>query len=231
MRFNKIIILAMFALTISLQGKGQPFHYGQPKQRQIFFEGNSLFNQQINQSGHYGFYIPSSVYNNLRSTYRLAYFSHAIGSETQTLINSKVSTNLSPYVKYGDVVVIWEGTNDMSNNSLSGQAAFDLLVTFVTTVRGYGAEVVVCTVTARDKAGDAADLMTRIGDYNTLVRNNSVTYNYTVCDLAADPLFDARADCSNTTYYDADKIHLATAGQDQVITLLTSTLTTLLASL
>jgi len=203
---------------------------GIPRQRNIIFEGNSLFNYMSNAGGLFGFYIPQGVYNNVKGSYVLAYTSFAISGRNQTQINSSISTNIAPLVKFKDVIIVWEGTNDLYTNGLSGQAAYDNLTTYVNMVRAYGAIVIVCTVIARDGATDSADLMTRIGDYNTLVRNNAGSLGITVCDLAADPLFDTRADASNATYYNADKIHQTTAGQDRVITLLSTTTTSVLAA-
>jgi hypothetical protein len=222
--------LILFLLLISTFCEAQTNYYGTPRQRNLFFEGNSLMNHQINSGGIGGQYVPTSVYNNVKTSYTLVFNSYAISGRNQTQINASISTNIAPFIKYRDIIILWEGTNDMYTNGLTGQQAYDNLATYVNTVRGYGAIVIVCTVIARDYALDAADLMTRIGDYNTLVRNNASSLGITVCDLAADPLFDARADASNTTYYNADKIHQATAGQNAVITLITSTLTTVLSA-
>ena len=48
--------------------------------------------------------------------------------------------------------------------------------------------------------------------YNTLVRNNAATYNYTVADYCALPEFDVQADASNTEFYYTDGIHPVSAG-------------------
>jgi hypothetical protein len=198
-------------------------------QRRIIFEGNSLMNYSAEPLFLFGHYIPQTVYNNVRTAhFKLAYTSYAISGRTQTLINASLSTNITPFVKAGDIILIWEGTNDMGVNALSGAAAFANVVTYLNTVAPYGVKVVLCTVIARDMTGDAADLMTRIGDYNTLIRNSASTYGYTVCDLAADTHFDARADASDATYYNADKIHQALVGQDLVISLMTTSVNTLI---
>jgi hypothetical protein len=124
--------------------------------------------------------------------------------------------------------VLWEGTNDIYANSLTGAQAWAKVVTYISAVVATGAQLVICTIIARDYSGEPAGVMdTEIPAYNTLVRANTAL-GYTVCDLAADSHFDARADASNTTYYNADKLHLALTGQNLVATLLTAHITPLL---
>lgn len=195
------------------------------RQRKLIFEGNSLSAFAVNSSFANGYYIPQAVYTNVKATHLpLVYTCLAISGRNQTQINTDIETNIRPIAAPGDIIVLWEGTNDMYTNGLSGAVAYANLVTYINTVKTYGARVVVCTVIARDYALDRADLMTDVDSYNNLVRSNASSLGITVCDLAADPLFDTRADASNGTYYNGDKIHQATAGQDQMITLMTTTL-------
>lgn len=193
---------------------------GIPRQRQIFFEGNSLFARATGGSVDNGHFIPVSIYDAVRSGRTLAYRSLAIAGRTQTQINSSLSTNILPHARYNDVIVLWEGTNDMYVNDLSGAAAYANLVTYRDAVVALGAKLVVCTVIARDYVDDDADLMDRIDAYNALVMANSSLFT-AVCALHQDAAFNARADASNLTYYNADKIHQAQGGQDLVVTLLT----------
>lgn len=176
------------------------------------------------------FYVSNAVWTNVKTSYPGVFWRYPLSGQTQTTINSNFSTKVQPYGKYNDVVVLWEGTNDLNVNGLSGADAYANVVTYVGYAHAIGLKVLVCTVIARDGATDAADLMTRIGDYNVLMRANSAGADG-VCDLGADAMFDARADCSNATNYSADKIHIVQAGQTNVINLITTSLTTLLASL
>jgi lysophospholipase L1-like esterase len=117
----------------------------------------------------------------------------------------------------------------MRVNGLTGAQAYANLVTYANTVRALGIKLVICTVIARDLAGDPADLMnTRIPDYNTLLRANYASISDAFCDLAASPLFDTRADASNTTYYQTDKLHLTAAGEDAIEALITTAVTPLI---
>lgn len=197
-------------------------------QRRIFFEGNSLMNCAINFGGTGGQYIPNQVYSGLTKS-KLAMFSYAISGRNQTQINAALPTNIYPYLLEGDLIVLWEGTNDMYTNGLSGADAYANLVTYSTAVRSRGAKLIVCNVIARDFSGDAADLMnTRIPAYNQLTRDNSSSICDAFVDLASYPEFDTRSDASNLTYYNADKIHQATAGQTLVINGLISAIQPLL---
>lgn len=194
---------------------------GIPRQRNIFFEGNSLFARATGGALDGGHFIPLSIYNTVRTARILAYQSFAIAGRTQTQINSSLSTNITPRAKYDDVIVLWEGTNDMYVNDLSGAAAYANLVTYRDAVVALGAKLVVATVIARDYVDDDVDLMDRIDAYNALVMANTSLFE-AVCPLHQNAAFNARADASNLTYYNADKIHQAQGGQDLVVTLLTA---------
>lgn len=198
-------------------------------QSNIFFEGNSLTALDNNSTAVGGQYLAQKVYSNIIATKsRIAMTSFAVSGRTQTMINASIATNITPNLKAGDYIVLWEGTNDMGVNALSAADAFANVVTYVNAVKALGAIVIVGTVAARDMTGDAGDLMTRIDAYNVLVRAGASTYGYTVADIAASTLFDTRADASNATYYKADKIHMATAGQDAAALIFSNTITPLL---
>jgi hypothetical protein len=228
---KKILLSVLLCLVVAFTFSQSAIR-GFPRQRNIIFEGNSLSNFNSNSSVLNNHYVPRGIYDNQTGTYHpLAFTSFAISGRNQTQINASITSNIAPLCKKNDVIFLWEGTNDLNTNALSAAAAYANVVTYIQTVQGYGAVVIVGTVLARDFTGDAADLMTRIDSYNALVRSGAATYGYTVCDLAADPLFDTRADASNATYYNGDKLHQTTAGQDRVITLASTTMGTVLASL
>lgn len=197
--------------------------------RRLIFEGNELFNRYPDpyiQSD--GYYIPKRVYalTGARDE-QYTFVNFSISSQTQTIINVELARRIKR-IQSGDVVVIWEGVNDLFANSLTGAQGFANLLTYIQAVKAVGATVVVCTIIARDKAGDAAGLMnTEIPAYNSLVNSNAVSEGYTVCDLAADARFNARADASSADY-NADKFNLSLAGQNYVAGLITTHLATIL---
>jgi hypothetical protein len=207
------------------------YSLGNKIQRKIFFEGNSLFNYDANSTPiNQSFYVPQGIYNGRTYSSGLAYQCYAVGGQQQTTINSNLSVNIIPFIRQGDVIFLWEGTNDLNIGGLTGLQAYNNVLTYANAVIPLGVKLIVGTVLARDKTTDAADLMTRIGDYNTLLRNNAASVGYTVCDFAADTHFDERADASNATYYNADKVHLIQAGYDIIISMGITTLNAILNS-
>lgn len=201
---------------------------GNYRQRKLVFQGNSLFNTGVNHVTNGLRYTTLAIYDNIRAVKTFAYFDYSVAGADQLDINALISSQITGRLSASDIVTIWEGTNDLAHdNALTGQAAYNNLVAFCSAVRNQGAKLVVCTAIARDLAGDAADLMTRIGDYNTLVRNNQSSICDALCDLGANANFDARADCANGTYYAADKLHLVQGGQDLTVSLITTSIQTL----
>ena len=196
--------------------------------RKLIFEGNSLTDLGQDGGPVYGQYVPLTIYNNVKASHTLVYSCYAISGRTQTQINASLSTNITPYIRPGDIIINWEGTNDLFVNALSANDAYANLVTYANTVRNLGAKLIIGTVIARDYVSDPGDLMDRIDAYNVLVRTNASSICEAVCDLGADAMFDTRADTANGTNYKADKVHLATAGQNNVISLMTTTLNTIL---
>jgi hypothetical protein len=220
MRLIKILLLSVILISSCVAQRQQPH-----RQRKLVFQGNSLFDTNVNHTINGLKYVTLKIYDNIRAVKTFAFFDFSVSGQDQTTINTLISTQISTFVKSGDIVVIWEGTNDLAHdNALTGAAAYAKLVTFIQACQAVGAKVIVCTAIARDLSGDAADLMTRIGDYNTLIRNNYVSLGVTLCDLGVDTHFDARGDCANATYYDTDKLHLVQTGQDLVASTITTSI-------
>jgi len=190
------------------------------KQRKLFFEGNSLFDlgsADSSATSNYGFeYVPSQAYSQLLGN-NLAMFSFAISGQTGTQILAAASSKIMNNLQSNDIVVYWEGTNDMYLNALSGASAFANVVGWLNLVTTKTNKIIIGTVTARDYVSDPGDLMTRISDYNALVRSNASTYGYSVWDIGAELIFDTRADASNATNYFTDKLHHTKVGRDSTV--------------
>lgn len=198
-------------------------------QRTLFIEGNSLMSWDANHTVPWQYYVPLGIYNSLRTGRVLNARIHPVGGQTQTEINALLSTRILPYIGSSDIYFIWEGTNDMYVNGLTGTQAFDNLLTCIQTIKTRTDKIVVGTVAARDHALDSAALMnTYIPDYNSLVRSNAATYGYKIVDFASRPEFATRAAASNTTYYDSDKLHLVHPGKDIIISMATANITEVL---
>lgn len=194
-----------------------------PNNKKLFFQGNSLLDTNLNHTINNLKYVTYTLYNNIRGSYPgLALVEYSISGQDQVQINALMTQQFTSALVYqNSVVVIWEGTNNLSHYpSKTGAEAFADLQSFITHVSQFTSKIIVCTTIARDLSGDPADLMTRIDDYNVLVRANYSGNN--LCDLALNANFWPRSAASNTTYYDTDKLHLVQTGQDLVISLLTT---------
>lgn len=202
-----------------------------PYTRNLIFQGNSLLDAALNHTGSNNQkYVTHTLYNNnIKGTYsKVSLIDYSISGQDQVQINALMSTQFtSSIVRPQDVVVIWEGTNNLSHYpSKSGATAFSELQTFINHVSQFTSKIIVCTTIARDLSGDPVDLMTRIDDYNVLIRANYSGNN--LLDLASNANFWPRSAASNTTYYDVDKLHLVSGGQTLLITLLTNAITAIL---
>lgn len=195
----------------------------------VIFEGNSLTALDANSVNVGGQYVAQTIYNTIISTKsRVSMISWAVSGRNQTQIATDIGIHITPYAQPGSIISYWEGTNAMGAGGMSAVDAYAQVVSYAQTVIPYGVQLVVGTVAARDMAGDAADLMDRIDAYNALIRSGAATYGWTTADVAADAAFATRAACSNGTNYKADKIHMATAGQNLAASIFATTITPLI---
>jgi len=199
-------------------------------QRKIFFEGNSLMANNPTAPSVGSQPVPMGVYNNAVSAGKiLTYTSYALAGRYQQQINADRATNIYPYLQPNDIIVIWEGTNDFQHTS-TPQEAYDNLELYVLDMVDRGAKLMVCTMIARNyvPTPDPPDIMDQVDAYNDLIRANLDIDGVTICDLGADSHFDDLADCNNTTYYLADKLHINTTGVSLVISLMNSAIAPML---
>jgi lysophospholipase L1-like esterase len=61
-------------------------------------------------------------------------------------------------------------------------------------------------------SGDPADTVTRELAANVILRATWSTFADKLADVGAVTQFDSQADITNTTYYNADQLHLTSAG-------------------
>lgn len=206
-------------------------HSGIGDQRKLIFNGNSHFNLAQNDINiPYNYYVPRSIHANvIAAGYKTPMTAFAVGGNPTTTMNANFDSQNGPLIKTGDVVVLWEITNDLAVNELSGADAYAQVVIFANKVRALGGYILVGTTTARNHVNDPPDIWDRGQACNTLIRDNSGLFDG-ICDLASDTHFDDEADCDNTTYY-IDKLHFATAGQAIIISMWTTTINSFLATL
>lgn len=228
MRSIKLIFLTILVALSSI-AEAQSVYRGHSTQRRLIFNGNSHWNVGQNSITVLNdYYVPKTIYDNIRGTYPTTACLFAISGNPTTTMNANFATQNAPVIQKGDVVVLWEITNDLSVNGLTGAQAYAQLVTFANSVHALGAYIIVGTTTARNHSGDAADIWTRGQDCNTLIRNSVGVFD-AICDPAVDTHFDDQADCANTTYY-IDGLHFATAGQALIITYWTNSINTFMAA-
>lgn len=198
-------------------------------QRRLIFLGDSLLNctgaDPVVLGGHY---IPTKVYEQCRINTTLGL--HTFASSGNTLAN--IITTWSTYsamIRPDDIVVINAVTNDLGTNLRTAAQAYTDLTTICGYISAIGAISVVCTMPARNKVGDPADIETQRTNYNTSVRTNSPVVCDYVCDVGLDPMFDTQADTANATNYNTDLLHLDVAGSDKFAFLIIGTVSTILA--
>lgn len=190
-------------------------NYGIPLQKQIIFEGDSLFALKAGTSAtsadYGGQYIPISTYNSLTRS-RLSYQSKAVEGRRLSQIVTDAPTVLIPYLKKDDIVVLFAGINDITAGTTAA-GLLALLQTYYGLVHAVGAKLYVISSISR---GDSQANFDVADAYNVLLRNNPQYYD-SLFDVGANAIFNDFADSSNTTYYQTDKVHLKIAGSDVFI--------------
>lgn len=204
------------------------------KKKQLYFLGNSLSNQADVAGSNiaHGYRYPLTCYASLiaaNPNEKLSMQTYAVpGILTQTMIDN-FTTLIKPYITSRDIIIHWGIVTDLVANggNLTAEQAEAKWDTMMDLLVATGAKVISCTMIACDSAaGGNGDLETNRLAVNTYIKSN--TKGVTICDLAADSIFDTISDASNATYYIADKIHLTNDGYDTVAGLVQSTVQSLL---
>jgi lysophospholipase L1-like esterase len=137
------------------------------------------------------------------------------------VLATNVKTQLTNFAAYTNrVVMFWFGTNDISSGRTEAQIEADI-DSFISAVRAHdaGAIIIATTIIAREPFNPTQDaLIVTINDHI------KVTADFDrVVDLAADARL---SDGTDTTYYDADGIHLNDTGYGVVADLVRADLVT-----
>ena len=181
----------------------------------VAFIGNSLFTSfnlsadtdgvpaQTNKAIDYPFKTKNFGIGNFATPQLTSVTAHA------NYINSYFDTK-----RRKNVAVVWEVTNDLVNNSASATTAYNNLVSYCQALQTAGWKVVVMTVLHRS---NDATLNGKIDTVNASIRTNWPTF----ADALADPAGVANlSNETNTTYFQADQVHLTAAGNTEVKTVL-----------
>lgn len=186
--------------------------------KRLIIQGNSLTNLHSGTLVPNGQYMAKKIYEGViaaKSNISVVFLS--INGNPTTTMNANFNTLTAPFIRPGDHVHLWEITNDLAVNGLTGAQAYDEVIEYCGKVRALGGTVSVGTFIARNNAGDAADLYDRGQACNVLLRANwaSPAPDFDLlCDIGIDPVFLLKTAADDTIYYQNDKLHLTTVGSD-----------------
>ena len=91
-------------------------------QRNIIFHGNSLFSTIAGTTTNGGRYCEMKIYNDIIATNnKLNGIFFSIGGDPTTTKINNWNTQTLPAIKKNDIVILWEITNDVSVNGLTGK--------------------------------------------------------------------------------------------------------------
>jgi len=105
-----------------------------------------------------------------------------------------------------NILVVWAGTNDLAA-SVPAATVYANIVAYCSARRSAGYKVVILTILPRGTFVGA--LETARLAVNTNITTNWATFADAVVDVASNEYLD---DCTDTTYFNADKVHLIEAG-------------------
>lgn len=188
------------------------------QKKNIVFEGHSFFD---NQGGSNSFnWAAEQTIIKLNATYAnriYRYVSSAIsGSKVSDLVARK-ATAVDPYYisEYGmkNIMPLWIGTNDVTATVGSGAATYAEYKSLYNSYVANGWKVIAITMT---------ELLSGTGqrEAERVIFNNLIRTDLAPQYLIDTDLIPELADSDNTTYYNADKIHLVSAGNNIISTAL-----------
>jgi hypothetical protein len=186
--------------------------------KRVIFHGNSLFH--LSQGNvFYGFAVSNVVRPQLTD---LIVQDYSYQGKTSAQLLAEFPTVVQPYVNKGDVIVFWDGRNSMANNignETPAQALIDAKA-YCANAISLGLKVITLTCIPTST--------TYVADADRLTFNTNMLADTSFCNAVVDPCalteFNSVADLSNTTYYNADQIHLTTAGYTLIANLLAPTI-------
>lgn len=121
------------------------------------------------------------------------------------------------FISNGDTVFYWLGTNDIGIGQTDAQVIADITAVCNSIKTAHPTcKLVVCTIIARGT-------YTAGQETYRLAVNTSINASHTYCDYVLDLAADARlSNANDTTYYNADKVHLNDTGYGVVKDLATT---------
>jgi hypothetical protein len=191
--------------------------------RRVIFHGNSLFHLS-NGNVFYGFAVSNLVRPQLTNVVVQDY---SYQGKTTAQLLAEFPTVVEPFVNEGDVIILWDGRNSMANNignETPAQALLDVK-SYCSYVKALGLKVITLTCIPTN--------VLYVADADRLTFNSAMLADQSFCDAVVDPCalteFDSVLDLTNLIYYNADQIHLTTAGYTLIANILVSPIQTVLA--
>lgn len=190
-------------------GTTYPTFYG--SMARVVFDGNSLTAREPNgQKSSY----PAQTLLSLGDPWRAGYYNFGVSAQTTADMNTDAATQIDPVscascVK--NVCVAWEITNDLFFGA-STNTAWNNISTYCSGRRTAGFKVVVLTVLPRSDAGTPGDFETKRQGMNAMLRADYSSFADGLADVASNSNIGDAGDELNTTYYNADKVHMTETG-------------------
>jgi lysophospholipase L1-like esterase len=143
------------------------------------------------------------------------YRNFALGSQKITDLATDAATQIDPLISPSipTILTVWAGTNDIMTDAVDAATCHQRLADYCTARRAAGLKVIVCTLVAGNSGLYTNATRNAVND---LIRANYTSYADGLADLAANANIGGDGDENNTTYFNADKLHLTNTGQIEV---------------
>lgn len=177
--------------------------------RAIVCDGNSL-TRGYGAGGSNSY--PTQLKELVSTTYTV--INRGVDSQTTDQMEADAATQIDSWLDIfpnNSILIAWEGSNDIQFGASLATAQSRWNTYFSARASAgwasNGCKLVACTVIPRGDSSAPKDAIR--DDFNDWLRSNYTDYATHLVDLAADSRLQ---DTGNTTYFDADTVHLTTAG-------------------
>lgn len=139
-----------------------------------------------------------------------------VSSDQLTNMDTRAASTIDTYDYSGTIpiLIVWGGTNDLVAGGQTAAQTYARLRTLIQNRTATGKYSKILISLAIPRADSATT--TKMFDYNDQIRDNFATLQsdgaLAYIDVETLSQFNADGDYNDTTYYNADKVHLTTAG-------------------
>lgn len=144
-------------------------------------------------------------------------FNNAVGGYVISNVVADSTTHIEPFYVTGQNMILlpWVGTNDLNAGTAVTMVESDY-ETYCAARKSEGWIVGAYTILPRSQTGFPAGFEADRQAFNTWLRANYTTFSTVLIDVAADSRIGDAGDELNTTYYNADRVHLVEGGNEVV---------------